>query len=257
MKPGRRNPDDGVTVRHLLDAASREFAKHGFAAARIRDIVDAAGANLAAVNYHFGGKQGLYEATVAKLLLRANNDLPADSLQSRIVAPEERLHAFARVMLERYLGGENPSATSLVVAHELLDPTPAVDAILRGATGPQWARLREIVAELLGPLATEEDVALASLSVEAQWLFFLYGRRMLEHQIPDIARDPGLVDKLAQHVAAFSIAAIGARRLQLEGEGAQATPAALPVPAKGGAKPAKSKVIAARLVRSARRERAK
>ena len=123
-------------------------------------------------------------------------------------------------MLVRYLGSETPSATSRIVAHELLDPTPAIESILHEATGPQWARLREIVAELLGPRATEEDVALASLSVAGQWLFFLYGRRMLEHQIPIIARAPDLVDKLADHIAAFSIAAIGARRRQLEGESA-------------------------------------
>ena len=252
MNPDRRNPSDGATVRLLLAAAAHEFAKHGFAAARIRDIVDAAGANLAAINYHFGGKQGLYEATVSMLLRRANDDLPSDSLQSRIIAPEERLHAFARVMLVRYLGSETPSATSRIVAHELLDPTPAIESILHEATGPQWARLREIVAELLGPRATEEDVALASLSVAGQWLFFLYGRRMLEHQIPIIARAPDLVDKLADHITAFSIAAIGARRRQLEGE--SGAPVYRLNREAGKAKAAKSKAVAVRSVKAARRE---
>jgi len=50
--------------RRLLEAASEEFARHGYAGARIRHIVDAARVNLAAVNYYFGGKEGLYLAVL-------------------------------------------------------------------------------------------------------------------------------------------------------------------------------------------------
>ena len=46
----------------LLAAAAGEFSRHGFANARIRNIVDAARVNQAAANYYFGGKQGLYRA---------------------------------------------------------------------------------------------------------------------------------------------------------------------------------------------------
>jgi len=50
------------TRRALLDTAERLFAEHGFAATSLRRITSAAGANLAAVHYHFGSKQELFSA---------------------------------------------------------------------------------------------------------------------------------------------------------------------------------------------------
>jgi AcrR family transcriptional regulator len=43
----------------ILDAAERLYAERGFADVTLRDIVAAAGVNLAAVNYHFGSKDEL------------------------------------------------------------------------------------------------------------------------------------------------------------------------------------------------------
>ena len=43
----------------ILEAAERLYADRGFADVTLRDIVAAAGVNLAAVNYHFGSKDEL------------------------------------------------------------------------------------------------------------------------------------------------------------------------------------------------------
>ena len=51
---------DRETRQRLLDAASRLFAERGFKDVTVRDICRAARANVAAVNYHFGDKRGLY-----------------------------------------------------------------------------------------------------------------------------------------------------------------------------------------------------
>jgi TetR/AcrR family transcriptional regulator, regulator of cefoperazone and chloramphenicol sensitivity len=59
MKP--RPPDvPSGTRERLLDTAERLFADRGFAATSVRDITDAAGANLGAVNYYFRSKENLY-----------------------------------------------------------------------------------------------------------------------------------------------------------------------------------------------------
>jgi AcrR family transcriptional regulator len=44
----------------LLDAAERLFAENGYNGTSIRDLTSAADCNIAAVNYHFGGKDKLY-----------------------------------------------------------------------------------------------------------------------------------------------------------------------------------------------------
>lgn len=217
-RPGALHATEAATAQRLLEAAALEFALHGYKATRVRDIVDAAGANLAAVNYHFGGKEGLYQATLAQLARQARDDSPVDSPELRALPPQDQLRAFARVMLDRYLGAATPSPLSRIVAHELLDPTPALGQIVHGVTGPQWARLEEIVRAILGPAATDEDVSLCALSAASQWVFFLFGRRMFELQFPALAAGPRRIDRLADHIAASAIAAMREVRRQREGE---------------------------------------
>jgi AcrR family transcriptional regulator len=57
---------------HILDAAETLFADQGFAQVSIRDIADAAQANVAAVNYHFGSKEKLFEALFARRVIPVN-----------------------------------------------------------------------------------------------------------------------------------------------------------------------------------------
>lgn len=48
------------TQAKLIEAAERIFADKGFHGTSVRDITNAASANIAAVNYHFGSKEGLF-----------------------------------------------------------------------------------------------------------------------------------------------------------------------------------------------------
>jgi AcrR family transcriptional regulator len=52
----------------LLTAARELFARHGYEGTSVRAITRLAGANLGAVNYHFGSKRGLFEAVVASII---------------------------------------------------------------------------------------------------------------------------------------------------------------------------------------------
>jgi len=210
------NGHDRETVRRLLESAASEFARHGFAAARIRDIVDAAGVNLAAVNYHFGGKEGLYQATLEMLVRRTRDELPGEAAEVRRLPPEEQLRIFTRVAVGRLLEGEQSSAMSRILAHEMLDPTPAFPGLLRDVAGPRFDRLTDIVARLLGPAASADEVALASFSVIGQWAFYLYGRAALEREHAHLFRGAAAVDRLARRIADFSVAALQARRLEIE-----------------------------------------
>lgn len=58
---------DHDTRERVLRIAMREFARHGFDAPSIRDLTVAAGVNQAAINYHFGSKDGLIETIFEEL----------------------------------------------------------------------------------------------------------------------------------------------------------------------------------------------
>jgi AcrR family transcriptional regulator len=60
--PQERQRDPERTKRLILDAATAEFAAHGYAGARIGAISTRAGVNQQLISYYFGGKEGLYQA---------------------------------------------------------------------------------------------------------------------------------------------------------------------------------------------------
>ena len=70
------NPDPGNSSRiRLVDAAILCFAEKGFDATGIREIAGRARANSALVQYHFGGKTGIY-AEALRCIFRGHNEPP-------------------------------------------------------------------------------------------------------------------------------------------------------------------------------------
>ena len=66
------NDSRPVTTERILDAAERLFADHGFEGTSIRDIVDSAKVNLAAIHYHFRSKEALLEAVLTRRISLVN-----------------------------------------------------------------------------------------------------------------------------------------------------------------------------------------
>src|SRR5437016_9525270 len=78
------------TKTRILDAAERLFVEHGFEATSLRAITTAAGVNLAAVNYHFGSKEELFQTVLSRRLDPMNQermDLLAELQRNAAPAP--------------------------------------------------------------------------------------------------------------------------------------------------------------------------
>src|SRR4051812_29744914 len=63
---GLRAP--AATKQRILDTAESLFMEHGFEATSLRSLTAAAGVNLAAVNYHFGSKEELFQSVLTRRL---------------------------------------------------------------------------------------------------------------------------------------------------------------------------------------------
>jgi len=80
LRSSQLSPPAGLADAHvatraaLLDAAGRLFAQHGVEGTSVRDIIKAAGANLGAVNYHFGTKERLALEVFAHRLKPVNRE---------------------------------------------------------------------------------------------------------------------------------------------------------------------------------------
>lgn len=91
--------------RRLLDAAEQLFAERGFEAVSVRDITHLAGANVAAINYHFGTRDGLIASVVTRYLTPVNEerlarlDILERKASGKALPVEEILDAFARPLV--------------------------------------------------------------------------------------------------------------------------------------------------------------
>lgn len=91
-----------ATKQRIIEAAEELFADEGFDRVSVRDLTTKAGANVAAVNYHFGSREGLIAAVTTRYINPVNEERLArlDALERRAagkpVAIEEILDAFIR-----------------------------------------------------------------------------------------------------------------------------------------------------------------
>ena len=93
------------TRERLLSEAVRMFAAEGDDGTSVRKITESAGANVAAVSYYFGGKEGLYRAVLGRVfdemrerrIRRIEADLEA---APGAVSLEEFLESFAVAFVE-------------------------------------------------------------------------------------------------------------------------------------------------------------
>jgi AcrR family transcriptional regulator len=200
--------DGAETRERLLEAAGEVFAERGYRLARIVDICSRAEANVAAVNYHFGGKAALYAQVWRRAWEEALRVYPPDGGLPLDAPPEERLHARVRALLLRIFDDGRRGRFSRLLLMELGSPTPAVKEQLGEVLEPQIRDTRALLRELLGPDAAEEDVVLCHMSVIHQCLAFGWRRRMRRMFLGRERLTRKEVESVARHIADFSLAGI-------------------------------------------------
>jgi AcrR family transcriptional regulator len=198
---------DPATRQRLLDAAGEIFAEQGFRSATVRDICARAGANGAAVNYHFGGKQGLYNTVFQYAHDCAMERHPVPVAGAAKAA--ERLRAFVTSFLRRILDQGRPAWHGKLMAREMVEPTGVLDIMVAKGVRPQFEFLSQVVRELVGDLPPERLRRLGA-SVVAQCLFYFHARPVITRLFPDLVFDDAEIAALAGHITAFSLAGLAA-----------------------------------------------
>ena len=163
----RRRPSRAATRQRLLDAACAQFAERGWHGTRVQDVCRAADANIAAVNYHFGGKEGLYRA-VWDLALESAVDAGGAGLSALSAdADREWLYKYVRACVLSVFDTGTGGVLRRLMTHEVASPSPISQDILANHIAPRYSELLARLRRTIGPNATDYQVGCCAFAINA------------------------------------------------------------------------------------------
>jgi AcrR family transcriptional regulator len=198
-------PDSDGTREKLLEAAAEVFAEAGYYGATVRLICARAGANIALVNYHFGDKLGLYTEVLQQSVRTGHVDAIRAALDQK-GTPEEILRGVVRARMRGIAAGGLVDQQFRIMIHELAQPTPAMARVVNNIARPIYKRMLELIGGIIGLDSHDEKTRLCVHSVMGQIMLYVLARPFLMRLWPELKMTPEQLDRIADHIADFSLA---------------------------------------------------
>lgn len=184
----RRGPraERGDPTREKLLAASIDvFGRYGFDGATTRALADAAGVNLQAIPYYFGGKEGLYIAAadhIAALIaghiaaLRDRVRLRLDEVEKRggSLDPDEARSLLTEILqtMARLFISRKSEAWARFLIREQMEPTEAFQRVYGGVMKPTLEVVGKLIGIILEEPPSSEHIRLRTLALLGNVMVF-------------------------------------------------------------------------------------
>ena len=194
--------------RRLLEAAGQVFAEKGFKGATVREIKDRAEVNIAAVNYYFRDKEHLYIEAVKEVtcVSEVHTDRPSWPPGT---PPAQKLREFIRFFVGRLLSRDRPAWHSPLMMREMAQPTAACAELVRDYIRPTATILMDILGALLPPGTPRQKLFLTGFSIVGQCLHHVHCKPIIQRLMGEEEYAQLTADVVAEHIADFSLAALG------------------------------------------------
>jgi AcrR family transcriptional regulator len=151
------------TRTRILDAAEELFMQHGFEATSMRQLTAQAGANLAAVNYHFGSKDALIEAVFRRRLdaMNAARIAELDRMEKdaggRALSPQQIIGAFVGVSLRMIEDSKSGGRNFIrLLGRTYTDPQKPIRALIGQLYAPAMERFKAALERALPQIPRDE-----------------------------------------------------------------------------------------------------
>jgi len=184
-QPAKSSPESDAggdrgdaTRQKLLTAAIDVFGQYGFDGTTTRALAGAAGVNLQAIPYYFGGKEGLYLAAadhlatmischVAGRRQQVQARLADIGAQGRQATPDEARELLVELLqtLAEVMVSEKSRAWARFLIREQMEPTEAFARIYENVMRPMVEAIRRLAGILLDDDPGSERVRLRALSL--------------------------------------------------------------------------------------------
>jgi AcrR family transcriptional regulator len=198
----RENGQD--TSSRLLKAACELFAEKGYHAVTVAEICRRARANVAAVNYYFHSKANLY----IEAWKHAYKKYPWPELSDSHASPEERFRAYVRYLMKKFTAQGPQGQFARLYLMELLNPTGLIQDVWHEMVKPRREVLLKIIRDIMGKEVTDEKVLFCELSIINQCRVLLTIRQCDLEYLLGKPLSPELLERLADHIAEFSLMGI-------------------------------------------------
>ena len=174
--------EDKDSRAKLLEIATDLFACKGFADVSVRELTQQAKLNVSAVSYHFGGKEGLYQAVLEEQFRPIRESM--ETMQSQTPStPIAKLEMYAKRVT--YIHGQRPYLSRFIM-RELLKPTAYGGPIVERHLGEVYQFVMETLREGMeqGLFRQGLDVAHAAVSMAGILNFYFITKPLAEKMVP-------------------------------------------------------------------------
>jgi TetR/AcrR family transcriptional regulator, regulator of cefoperazone and chloramphenicol sensitivity len=205
-----------ATRAALVRAALDLFGAKGYEATSTREIAAAAGANIAAIAYHFGGKEGLRLAC-ADFVVVTISEVFAGALgeaeQTETLSPDAARDLLARVvsaMIDGIVARDAARPIARFVAREMFEPSAAFERVYAGVMGPTHIKACSVWSRATGAPAESDGTRLAVFAMIAQIIYFRLARPAVLRRMNWRDIGPSQASAIKRVVLANLDAALGA-----------------------------------------------
>lgn len=204
------------TKERLLQAALKAFGHNDFNTVSIREIADISGANISAISYHFGGKQGLYLATAEYLAdgiqakMRPLLDNIRDRLESANVEEcRELMRQLIHALVHNLIFGEIGEHAAGLIFREQNHPTAAFDILYKKLMLPLHTVFSLLVARITAADPEAKHTVLLTHSLLGQILIYRMGRETIMRRLGTNKFSAADANEIAEVISALSLKALG------------------------------------------------
>jgi hypothetical protein len=151
---------------------------------------------------------GLYQAVIKKQSEEMHANFPFETPEVRAADPETRLRWLVQNMLNRVLA---PSDARLKVClREFVEPTEALDFLVKEIVAEQFGIMQSVVVAVLGREPARDELHRFTISVASQCFYYGLAEPLLARLGVKLPQTPEDVEELAAHISRFSLAGLRA-----------------------------------------------
>ena len=206
------SPSNPSVRDRILRTALDVFAQHGYQTTTVREICAKADANIASVRYYFTDKESLYREALATSIREAEQNYPDLAFSDESLPPEDRLHLFIRTLLLRMQDDSIQGQHARLMAHELAEPSAAIDLIIDGILKPRFISLRAILSDLVKEDWSPDDMDRLCHAVLGQCLVYRLAKPLILSVTPHLVASDDAMMRTTELIYQFSLSALGSLR---------------------------------------------